>query len=220
MLEDGFAPADRPDADTAAIVRIAQLRDFESMKFFRQSLFVRAEAAPARRPLFAALAGMHVAAQCEQEGADVFTFDGGRIAISDGDFAAILTRLVQAWPARIPVADLGLNEEQLETLYELAGFRFVNLHSVPREGASQAGERPVASPLARAQAKAGVDLIATLDHMMVPMREPGPRRFIALLDGTRDRAEIAAGWAEIGLPNEVSVEDGLRTFAKAALLVR
>ncbi|WP_156678366.1 class I SAM-dependent methyltransferase [Sphingomonas profundi] len=217
--EDGFAPADEPDADSDAIVRIAQLRDFESMKFFRQSLFVRAAANPVRRPAVAAVAGLYAAAQCERVDAQVFTHDGGRISISDPVFAAALARLVAAWPARLPVAALALDEEQLTSLHELAGLRFVNLHSVPREGVAVAGERPVASPLARAQAEDGAEIVATLDHMMIAMNEAGPRRFLALLDGTRDHDEIAVAWATLGLPDGVKVEDALRKFALAALLV-
>ena len=194
LWEDGFAPADAPEADTAAIVRIAQLRDYETMKFFRQSLFVRAEAAPARaKPAFAAIADLYVAAPCERRDAEVFAFDGGTIAISDTAFADALGRLVEAWPARLKVADLFPEAEWLETLYELAGLRFVSLHCGPREGVAVPGERPLASPLARAQAAAGDELITTLDLMMAPLRDDGPRLFLSLLDGTQQPRRAGGG---------------------------
>ncbi len=220
LQEDGFAPADMPGADTAAIVRIAQLRDYESMKFFRQTLFVRADANPARKPDIAALAGLYAAAPCDRRDGNVFAYDGGTIAISDPDFAEALGRLVDAWPTRLPVADLFHDDEWRETLYELHGLRFISLHSTPREGATVAGARPVASPLAHIQMEDGAELLTTLDHLMVPMREPGPRFFLSLLDGSRDREALAADWATSGYGHECDVEQALDMFARTALITR
>jgi SAM-dependent methyltransferase len=220
VWEDGFAAADAPDADLASIVRNAQLRDYESMKFFRQSLFVQADAAPSRRPILAAVPDLYIASQAEHRGDGVFAFDGGSITISDGPFADAFALVLQNWPARIKVADLFSHPEWHETLYELAGLRFVSLHTVPREGVLVAGERPLASSLARVQAAADEELITTLDLLTAPLREAGPRAFLALLDGTRTRDELAAAWQRTPFAQQTRIDDALDALARVALLVR
>jgi hypothetical protein len=56
-------------------------------------------------------------------------------------------------------------------------------------------ERPVASPLARWQARQSND-ITSLAYTTVHMEEPAARMLLRLLDGTRDRAEIRAEFRE------------------------
>ena len=75
----------------------------------------------------------------------------------------------------------------------LDGFRRERLipHAGPLRAASDPGERPVASPLARWQAAQGPDL-TSLAYSTVRMEEPAARLLITLLDGTRDRAAIRA----------------------------
>jgi len=65
------------------------------------------------------------------------------------------------------------------------------LFAAPPALAASPGERPVASPLARIQARAG-DAVTTLLHTSVELRDPIGRRLLALLDGTRDRAALIA----------------------------
>jgi SAM-dependent methyltransferase len=89
----------------------------------------------------------------------------------------------------------------------LDGFRRERLipHAGPLRAASDPGERPVASPLARWQAAQGPDL-TSLAYTTVRMEEPAARLLITLLDGTRDRAAIRAALHErTGL--ELSAED-------------
>jgi SAM-dependent methyltransferase len=219
LWEDGFAPADSPEAEIAAIVRIAQLRDYEVMKFFRQSLVVRAGAAPARRPVLDVIADMYIAAPSERRDRATFAYDGGSITISDEAFADALGKVVAAWPARMKVAEL-FGGDALETLYELAGLRFVSLHTTPREGAIMPGERPLASPLARVQAAAGEELITTLELLMAPLRDEGPRTFLCLLDGTRTRDELAAAWQQTPFAHQTRIDEALDALARVALLLR
>ena len=78
-------------------------------------------------------------------------------------------------------------------------------HAGPLRAASDPGERPIASPLARWQAAKGAGSdVARLQT--VRMEEPAARLLITLLDGTRDRAAIRAELqARAGL--EFSAED-------------
>ncbi len=89
----------------------------------------------------------------------------------------------------------------------LEGFRRERLipHAVPLHAAEEPGERPVASPLARWQARQGPSL-TSLAYTTVRMEEPAARLLITLLDGTRDRAAILADFhARTGL--ELTAED-------------
>ena len=52
------------------------------------------------------------------------------------------------------------------------------------------------------------------------MDVPGPRTFLALLDGSRDRAELAADWAASGHSHEVDVDAALHQLAAAGFIVR
>src|SRR5262245_31139102 len=92
---------------------------------------------------------------------------------------------------------------------------FIELHAWCGRAISVPGERPVASPLARLQATTG-RRVASLRHRVIQLEDPD-RRLLALLDGSRDRAAIAAEF-EPGLGPE-ALESRLEGFAQAALLL-
>jgi SAM-dependent methyltransferase len=75
----------------------------------------------------------------------------------------------------------------------LEGFRRERLmpHAGPLQVATDPGERPEVSRLARWQAAQGSEL-TSLVYQTVMMEEPAARELIGLLDGTRDRAAILA----------------------------
>jgi hypothetical protein len=105
----------------------------------------------------------------------------------------------EALSAQIGDGDLG------EALID--GFRSERL--IPHAGtlhvATEPGERPEVSRLARWQAAQGPEL-TSLVYQTVMMEEPAARELIGLLDGTRDRAAIRADLkARTGL--ELSEED-------------
>jgi hypothetical protein len=100
----------------------------------------------------------------------------------------------------------------------IAAFRRERLvpHAGPLRTASEPGERPVASPLARWQAARGPEL-TSLAYQTVRMEEPAARLLITLLDGTRDRAAIRAELhTRTGL--ELSAEDLDANLAELARL--
>lgn len=65
----------------------------------------------------------------------------------------------------------------------------VELHSWKPQLTPKPGNKPLASPLARLQSVEG-DLITTLRHDQVWMRQEVNRKLLQLLDGTRDRSMI------------------------------
>ena len=94
-------------------------------------------------------------------------------------------------------------------------------HVAPLRAGDATAQRPVASPLARWQARRGPD-VTSLAYANVSMEEPPARLLLCLLDGTRDRAAVRAEFAErTGV--RLSAEDldaNLRALAKLFLLVR
>ncbi len=58
--------------------------------------------------------------------------------------------------------------------------------------AAEPGDRPVASPLARAQVRAGHEHVVSLRHQGIGVQHGAIREMLPLLDGTRDRDDLAA----------------------------
>ena len=113
-------------------------------------------------------------------------------------------------------ADAGALAEAL-----IEGFRRERLipHAGPLRAASDPGDRPTASPLARWQAARDPDL-TSLAYTTVRMEEPAARLLITLLDGTRDRAAIRAelrSRADLELSAE-DLEANLTELARLFLL--
>jgi hypothetical protein len=95
----------------------------------------------------------------------------------------------------------------------------LDLHALPFPAAIEAGDRPLASPLARTQIEAGQTNLFTLNQRAMAFSDPGPRAFLALLDGSRDRAQLEADWAETEFGKQVSVEDALSQLGRAGMLL-
>lgn len=224
-LDDGFLPDDvPPERDVQAqIVRLAQERDFLEVRYFRHSLFVRAEARPGRRFEPGAVLGLWASARYERHGVGWRGEDGTVFEIkSDPALAAALERLDEARPARVPVAELGLDEVRLRSLLNMFDLRLIQLHSAPSPFVTSPPERPEVSALARAMFDEGLDRVCSLDHSIVPVEDAQVRRFLAGLDGSRDGAAMQALAVECGLgsdswrdPVQLAVRSGLISSAVA-----
>jgi hypothetical protein len=92
--------------------------------------------------------------------------------------------------------------------------RIVMLHGCPTPVVGRAGERPLASRLARAQCAAGMEAVSSLLHANVRLEGELEARLLELLDGTRDRRALAR---ELGSTAQ-QVEEGLSRFASLGLL--
>jgi hypothetical protein len=192
-----FAAPNTTGPNTAAdvnaeIIARAQREDFVSVRFFRQSLIVRGEAHVQRRPLTAPLRAMHVSMRARRGPDGRFSSEGGaRFEAPNAAWAQVLEHLVGSWPATTPVANFELDEAGLTTLARLYCLDAVELVAAPSRFITTAGDRPAASPLARLQASRGDARLTTLRHAMTDVENDFTRRFVAALDGTRTRAEIA-----------------------------
>jgi hypothetical protein len=180
-----------------------QYIDFIANRLFRQTLLVRADA-PLRRTLQTdALQLLWVAAPARTAaGADdlagpapvrIELAQGQAIETDDPQFKQALGRLGSAWPRAIRFSDLaGTAPQRLgEALLGAHAERLVELHAHP-PSAERAGDRPVAAPLARRQAAEGASLVTNLRHAAIRVDDDLGRRLLASLDGSRDRAALAA----------------------------
>ena len=119
-------------------------------------------------------------------------------------FRSLMETLVEAWPRSIPFAEL---EERLmgygvvfdgdfyAQLLRLVIARFVRLSSWQAPVSSEIAKRPRASLTCRLETATG-EHVATLLHSSLRLEDSRVRDFLALLDGTRDRAELLAALKE------------------------
>ena len=157
--------------------------------FFRQSILCRDSRTPAAEPSAEALQGLHFAARGVEEPAPA------------GLLAAAVELLRSRAPDTIAFSELraalGAEPDALgEALLDAFNAELVMPHRAPLR-AVRAGdvERPVASRLARWQARRGTEL-TSLAYTTVVMEEPAARLLITLLDGTRDRSAVREEFGE------------------------
>jgi cyclopropane fatty-acyl-phospholipid synthase-like methyltransferase len=217
-----------------------QYMDFFKNRTFRRTLLCRAEVEVRRALDDVQLERLAVSsparpaeaeeAEKEEREGDRETFvtpEGHTVSTSEPLVLAALHALAGAWPAALRFREL--LEGSLQTIDvppELAAARLravlleayvarvVNLHSEPPPVSARAGERPCASPLARAQCAAGLPAVCTLLHVNARLEGELEPRLLELLDGTRDRQALAGELSS----TERQVEEGLARLASLGLL--
>ncbi|HEX5431226.1 MAG TPA: class I SAM-dependent methyltransferase [Bryobacteraceae bacterium] len=167
--------------------RIAQeqLLDFLRLRRFRRSLVCRAEHKPWARWNPERAMGLYAsssAIETEEES----TFLAGRLRVTlESTAVRYLRRLIAQRPRAEAIAP-----EDADIALELYRREMVELRVLPGL-ASPAGETPKASRLARYQAAKGDAAVATLRHRSLAIGDPRARKLLTLLDGSRDREELA-----------------------------
>ncbi|MFC3174577.1 methyltransferase domain-containing protein [Novosphingobium bradum] len=216
MIYDGLPGGEVAEDE---VVRLAQADDYRAATFFHQTLLVRPGRAPRRGLVAGCLDDLWLGAAAQRTGPGEFTGSGRSVEISDPDLAEFLDLAAQRSPERLALRPIATTLERCEDIVRLANAGLVVLHAAPAPFAAVAGERPLASPLARAQVAEGTVGLISLDLKGVAFADPGPRAFLALLDGTRDRAGLERDWAASGHGHEVPVAAALDHFAKAGMLL-
>ncbi len=212
-------------------VRKEQYLDFLRLRRFRQTLLCRAGLAVERpvkpervRALWAASKARPAGPPEQSTGAVEFRSASGAAAKTVHPVAkAALSLLGRVWPRRVAFEDL-LREIPAATVQDAASLAeilwqtcrcgLVELHAWPGGFAAEPGERPAASALARLELRGGTTA-TTLAHGVVEIDDEKGRRLVELLDGTRDRAALAA---ELGVPAE-ALEQNLAELARVPLLI-
>ena len=219
-FDDGFLPEGvAPESDVQAqIVALAQERDFMELRYFRRSLFVRAEARPRRTFEAAAVRDLWASSRCAREGDGWRGEEGTQFSVRDPMLAEALDRLAQARPARLPVAELDLDDDRLRPLLQLFDLGPVALHSGPAPFATSPPERPSLSPLARALIGEGIENLCTLDHSTVRIEDPVLRHFLAGLDGCRDAGGMRSLAAEAGMKDPEHWRPAVEMAVRKALI--
>ncbi len=219
--EPGRLAEGMPEAalDDAALVRSVQSGDHRQLCSFHQTLFVRDGCVPARSPDLDRLRDCYISLQCERDGATGFRSPAGSFAISDRALADAVGMAAAAWPRRLRVGDLVDDPLRLHAIYRLFRGTAIELHSIPLPGTAVPGHRPRASGLARALIARGEEKLFTLDHRPILFSDPAARAFLALLDGSRDRAALEAAWAVSGFAGAASVDEALARLAALPLML-
>jgi methyltransferase-like protein len=217
-----------------------QYLDFLRCRKFRQTLVCHREVALDRDSMPRRVERLYAACEAravEPRGADgVVEFKGPHgagMSTRHPLAKAALTCLGEAWPRALAFEELlgrvaSKDARALaEILYWSAAAGLVELHACPVRCAARAGERPLASPLARLQLQHGEE-VTTLRHTTVTVEGALERELILLLDGTRDRAALLqalSAFAETHAPHPdaaisaAELERALDKLARLALLV-
>jgi SAM-dependent methyltransferase len=200
------------------LVTREQYLDFLRGRAFRQSLFCHAGVRPSEpwqlEPLASLCAASSLVSTTPELSASVSAPEtfvsplGVRLTAESRFVRAALRELAQLWPRSTPVSELlarvvatqGASSEParsadrqllLRTLLRAAAVKLVELDVAPPVVAPQVSERPLASPLARLEARHGLT-VTDLWHRRLKLDDEAGRFLLTLLDGTQSHAQLAA----------------------------
>jgi hypothetical protein len=215
-----------------------QYLDFLRCRRFRQTLLVHETAETSPQPRLDAVHGFRVACRAHVEAQRpglgtraVERFEGlnGNSIQTDAPIVrAALGFLNDVWPQRLAFDDLAARAEAAVAeathggeapgakdveflagmLTALFGSGFLSFHLREAACAARAGERPVASALARHQARTRKTVTSLLLASVV-LEDETARRLLVLLDGTNDRASLLAHLKELAAHREIEPVDPL-----------
>ena len=223
MVGAGLAPQVRAALGRMDRLTREQYLDFIEFRNFRESLLCHADAAarfvldPQR------LITLHAVPSLAVRRRALAPASSAASPTADPLERALLAR----WPRSVPVAELVraapgvVDAPALERLAALYAAGRVDLRTSAVTVAATAGECPEAFAAAR-YINREHDVIPSLYHEALRYQDPLGRRLLALLDGTRTRAELCAalGGRFAGPSGEADLDNVLKILATKALLVR
>ena len=216
LSEKGFVDGSMAGISDDELLNRLQAQDYRTGRYFRASLFVHADT-PFSRTLDATpIRRMWASTAAKAEDETHFAVGATKAAITDPRRADMLRRLIAHQPHFLPVADLGLDSHLENALARYALEGLVRLRLTPPPYAATAGERPVASPLARLQAMDGETMVVALNHERGKIEDQGLLRLLTLLDGSRDRQTLKREWQAIS--GTIPLDQALQILADNALL--
>jgi SAM-dependent methyltransferase len=233
----GLAPQARSVLAQLDPLTREQYLDFVRCRRFRQTLLCRAEVAldreigPERLDglLLGARAPVRVggaSATVEARGADEALLQAVLDEVADAAPRALaIDELAARVRARSGAANPKAHDARFlrDLAFGAARAGGLQLHRRAPRLATEPGERPLASAVARLQAESD-EIVTTLWHDSVKLDDEAARALLPLLDGTRDRAALLEAMGtrlagEDGASPAATLDAHLRQFAKLALLV-
>jgi SAM-dependent methyltransferase len=215
-MQPGKLPADvvRQVDRVAGANRILrdQYFDFMKCRMFRQTLLCRrdvvlpdAPVAKRVRLLHAASAAKPVSARPDLRPGVAEEFRGGYgsgVTTAHPFSKAVMQILCEAWPQTLSFSGLLASASQLtsedatpeglaDILFATYAAGVIELHAIPAQCVARVSRFPIASPLARSQARRG-RLIATTRHTTIEAQDERVRLLIGLLDGEHDFAALVS----------------------------
>lgn len=231
MQSDGLAPEVVEvlrQLDPANVIMREQYLDFFKGRAFRHSLICHEDVKVDRGPQADRLAILLISGEVRSQGVnadgseDFIGPRGAVIGTRNPEARAALNQLGAKWPERIPVRELlGSNptEDLLAFFLRCYELGFIQLHTWTPQYTTIISERPVASALARHQAKIS-DTLPTPRHTTLKVEDPLARKLVQLLDGTNDRAALLQKLSAAEPSFDAgTLETLLRHVASAGLLV-
>jgi SAM-dependent methyltransferase len=225
MTVAGLAPHVRETLARLDRISREQYLDFIYFRRFRESLVCHSEALsravvePARTLRLHALPSLEVRTAAAR----------GEGNAMDAQASAIVRVLLERWPQSVPVAEIDARRKRDATqasppterlVLDLYGAGMIELRTAPISIARVAGERPRAFSAARWLTR-DHEVIPSLYHAPLRYRDPLGRALLALLDGSRTRAELCAelGGPFAGAEGPGRLDRALGVLAGKALLV-
>jgi hypothetical protein len=216
---EGFVREDQVHGDDpdAQILRAAIRSDYAMLRYFRQTIFVRSEQVPDRRPDVSRASGLYVTSGLARQQDGSFLFGQEKVDIYSPDLASAIERVAANSPQRTAIGEVANTPEHLRTVLRMFSDWYVDLHLAPASFATEPGEYPETCPLARAMLAMGEQSVVSLNHLLVKLDRPEVRELLRAADGSRTIDELAA--LSHGVPAD-KVMEVLKLATKDALLTR
>lgn len=215
----------------ADLIDEQQSLDYFTVRRFRQAVFCRADARPTsvafeRAGDLAVMSSVAPVTKPDAAPTKFRTLTGLELEVTNETLRLALSELGRRWPCGMQVDDLARLVSSRSaaspevTPEELARLLFVNglgrsvfvSAELPR-CVREPGEKPLATPLARLQARLG-EAVTNQHQTHVDVEPTFNRTLLALLDGTRDRDALTTCMAD-AIENGIVVITGLNPSARA-----
>jgi SAM-dependent methyltransferase len=208
-----------------------QYGDFLARRRFRETLLCRQGIFLDRKLLLDRLRDLYVASRVtpvepEKDGQQRFDLPQSRNLTTNHPLAKqALCRLTSLWPGSLRISELPVDEYPAEATADLlmrllqAGALELRVH--PPKIAASVSDHPVASALARAQIAEGYSIVTNQRHIGIGLEDEISRKVLSLLDGSRDRRELARELAGSNPDPEMidrTLDDGLAGLHRLCLL--
>jgi hypothetical protein len=208
------------------VVLREQYMDFMRGRYFRKTLLCHKDVQIHRSIASGAATAFYISTMAKPElarpnfdpnVAETFESEpGGKIVSSDALARAMFWWLLGLEPQRVsfphlveevetrareqygfvPRPDQDVTRDIAEFVWSTYGAGLVDLHLSVPPFVTEVSERPLASPLARWQARR-TDVVATLHHRTLKLGNAIRRGLVALCDGTRDREKLRADLLQV-----------------------